>query len=93
MRKHITKLLATVLVPGALLIACVVETSAQVQTRTLRFTAASNKGHPQVLGVEKFAELVAQKSGSKITVKAYPGGRRSAPICRWCLRCRAERST
>ena len=53
MRKHITNLLATVLVPGALLIAGVVETSAQVQTRTLRFTAASNKGHPQVLGVEK----------------------------------------
>ena len=74
MRKHITNLLATVLVPGALLIAGVVETSAQVQTRTLRFTAASNKGHPQVLGVEKFAELVGQKSGSKITVKAYPGG-------------------
>jgi tripartite ATP-independent transporter DctP family solute receptor len=50
------------------------ETAAQVQTRTLRFTAASNKGHPQVQGVEKFVELVAQKSGGKISVKMFPGG-------------------
>jgi tripartite ATP-independent transporter DctP family solute receptor len=43
-------------------------------TRTLRFTAASNKGHPQVQGVEKFAELVAQKSGGKIKIQMFPGG-------------------
>jgi TRAP-type transport system periplasmic protein len=44
------------------------------EARTLRFTAASNKGHPQVQGVEKFAELVGQKSGGKIKVQAFPGG-------------------
>src|SRR5215212_11272665 len=65
---------AAVLALGATLLAGVVETTAQVQTRTLRFTAASNKGHPQVLGVEKFAELVAEKSGGKITVRPFPGG-------------------
>src|ERR671913_1599622 len=74
MQKHITHLLATVLVPSAMLLAGVSETSAQVQTRTLRFTAASNKGHPQVLGVEKLAELVKDKSGGKITVRTFPGG-------------------
>jgi len=42
--------------------------------RTLRFTAASNKGHPQVQGVEKFAELVGQRSGGKIKVQVFPGG-------------------
>src|SRR4029450_8014895 len=36
--------------------------------------AASNKGHPQVQGVEKFAELVGQKSGGQITVRTFPGG-------------------
>jgi tripartite ATP-independent transporter DctP family solute receptor len=46
----------------------------EIQARTLRFTAASNKGHPQVQGVEKFAELVAQKSGGKIKVQLFPGG-------------------
>jgi TRAP-type transport system periplasmic protein len=50
------------------------DADAQIETRTLRFTAASNKGHPQVLGVEKFAEIVKDKSGGKITVRAFPGG-------------------
>jgi TRAP-type transport system periplasmic protein len=48
--------------------------AADVQERTIKFPSASNKGHPQVLGVEKFAELVKQKSGGKITVKPFPGG-------------------
>lgn len=59
---------------GALLLAGAGRAGAQVQTRTLRFTAASNRGHPQVLGVERFAELVAQKSGGKIAVRPFPGG-------------------
>ena len=71
MRKHVAYLLAMVLLPGALLVAGAEETSAQVQTRTLRFPSASNKGHPQVQGV---AELVAEKSGGKITVRPFPGG-------------------
>jgi tripartite ATP-independent transporter DctP family solute receptor len=60
------------LVPAML---CAGAVAAQdIQTRTLRFPSASNKGHPQVQGVEKFAELVAKKSGGKITVKPFPGG-------------------
>ena len=48
--------------------------AADIQERTLRFPSASNKGHPQVMGVEKFAALVKEKSGGKITVKPFPGG-------------------
>jgi TRAP-type C4-dicarboxylate transport system substrate-binding protein len=48
--------------------------AADIETRTIKFPSASNKGHPQVMGVEKFAELVAKKSGGKITVKNFPGG-------------------
>ena len=47
---------------------------ADIQERTIKFPSASNKGHPQVQGVEKFAELVKQKSGGKITVRSFPGG-------------------
>ena len=65
---------ASIALATALLVAGVAAATAEVQTRTLRFTAASNKGHPQVLGVEKFAELVGQKSGGKITVRPFPGG-------------------
>ncbi|WP_201449965.1 TRAP transporter substrate-binding protein [Hydrogenophaga sp. PBL-H3] len=45
-----------------------------IQVRAIKFTAASNKGHPQVMGVEKFAEIVAKKSGGKLNVKPFPGG-------------------
>ena len=48
--------------------------AADIQERTIKFPSASNKGHPQVQGVEKFAELVKQKSGGKLTVKSFPGG-------------------
>jgi TRAP-type transport system periplasmic protein len=45
-----------------------------IQTRTIKFPSASNKGHPQVQGVEKFAEIVKAKSGGKLTVQPFPGG-------------------
>lgn len=48
--------------------------AADIQERTIKFPSASNKGHPQVLGVEKFAELVKAKSGGKLNVKPFPGG-------------------
>lgn len=48
--------------------------AAEIEARTIKFPSASNKGHPQVLGVEKFAELAAKKSGGKFTVKPFPGG-------------------
>jgi TRAP-type transport system periplasmic protein len=69
----VVKLVATALFLGGGL-AHITDAYAQVQTRTLRFPSASNKGHPQVQGVEKFAELVSQKSGGKITVRPFPGG-------------------
>lgn len=48
--------------------------AADIQARTIKFPSASNKGHPQVLGVEHFAELVKQKSAGKLNVKNFPGG-------------------
>ena len=62
---------ATELFAAAFLVApgSVPAQAADIQARTIKFPAASNKGHPQVMGVEKFAELVAQKSGGKLTAK------------------------
>jgi tripartite ATP-independent transporter DctP family solute receptor len=48
--------------------------AADIQKRTVKFPSASNPGHPQVLGVERFAELVKEKSGGLITVQPFPGG-------------------
>lgn len=47
---------------------------AQAQTRTIKFANQNAKGHPIVLGMEKFAELVDQKSGGKLKVQVFPGG-------------------
>ncbi len=47
---------------------------AQVQKRTIKFATQNPNGHPVVLGLEKFAELVSAKSGGKINVKLFPGG-------------------
>lgn len=48
--------------------------SAQVKERTIKFAFQNQTGHPQAQGAQKFAELVAQKSGNKMTVKLFPGG-------------------
>ncbi|HSI58623.1 MAG TPA: TRAP transporter substrate-binding protein [Ideonella sp.] len=48
--------------------------SAQVKERTLKFAFQNQPGHPQAQGAQKFAELVAAKSGGKIAVKLFPGG-------------------
>jgi TRAP-type transport system periplasmic protein len=47
---------------------------AEAQTRTIKFAFQNQKEHPQAMGAEKFAELVAAKSGGKIKVKLFPGG-------------------
>jgi tripartite ATP-independent transporter DctP family solute receptor len=47
---------------------------ADIGEHTIKFAAANSKGHPQVTGMEKFAELVKERSSGKITVNLYPGG-------------------
>jgi tripartite ATP-independent transporter DctP family solute receptor len=47
---------------------------AHAQTKTLKFANQNAKGHPIVLGMEKFAEIVNAKSGGKLKVNVFPGG-------------------
>jgi TRAP-type transport system periplasmic protein len=42
-----------------------------IQERTIKFGHLNNADHPTSTGVKKFAEIVAAKSGGKITVKEY----------------------
>ena len=48
--------------------------SAQAQTHTIKFANQNAKGTPIVMGMERFGELVAKKSGGKLKVQVYPGG-------------------
>jgi tripartite ATP-independent transporter DctP family solute receptor len=45
-----------------------------IKERTIKFAFQNNKGHPQAEGAQKFADLVAAKSGNKLQVKLFPGG-------------------
>ncbi len=47
---------------------------AQAQDKTIKFATQNPKGHPIVMGMEKFAEIVQAKSGGKIKVNLFPGG-------------------
>jgi tripartite ATP-independent transporter DctP family solute receptor len=48
--------------------------TASAQERTIKMATQNPKGHPIVTGMEKFAEIVAAKSGGKIKVQLFPGG-------------------
>src|SRR3954452_12692767 len=43
----------------------------EIQERTIRFGHLNNTDHPTSLGVRKFAEIVAAKTGGKIKVQEY----------------------
>jgi len=47
---------------------------AQISERAVKFAFLNQMEHPQGLGAQKFAELVKQNSGGKITVKLFAGG-------------------
>ena len=68
MRSKLIQLVATL----ALFAAGGAAQAQDIQERTIRFGHLNNPDHPTSLGVKKFAELVAAKSGGKITVKEFP---------------------
>jgi len=47
---------------------------AAAQERSFKFALQNPKGHPLEIGAQKFAELVAAKSGGKMKVNVFPGG-------------------
>ena len=57
---------------AALLLAVALPAAAQV--RTLKVGIGLSEDHPQGVAVKKFAELLSQKTGGKITAKLYAGG-------------------
>ena len=45
-----------------------------IKERSLKFAFQNQAEHPQGLGAKKFADLVAAKSGGKMTVKLFGDG-------------------
>ncbi len=48
--------------------------AAQAQDHSFKLALQNPKGHPLEVGAQKFAELVAAKSGGKMKVNVFPGG-------------------
>ncbi|MFT3734105.1 MAG: TRAP transporter substrate-binding protein [Rhodocyclaceae bacterium] len=46
----------------------------EIREQSFKVSQANPKGHPLVTGAEKFAELVAAKSGGKMKLNLFPGG-------------------
>jgi TRAP-type transport system periplasmic protein len=58
---------------GALLVAGTTGAmAADIKDRTIKYAVIYDIKHPHGLGAQKFADLVAQRSGDKIKVKVYP---------------------
>ena len=74
MSKRMTILLAGVLVPGVLVLTGVDPAVAEIGEHTIKFASQNQKGHPQVTGMEKFEEIVEEKSDGNISVRLFPGG-------------------
>lgn len=70
MKRHFLKTAIAALTLAALGVAG----SAQAQNRAIKFVNQNAKGHPIVMGMDKFAEIVEAKSGGKIKVTVFPGG-------------------
>jgi tripartite ATP-independent transporter DctP family solute receptor len=58
----------------AISLAAVAFGAAHAQTKTIKFANQNAKGHPIVMGMEKFAELVESRSGGKLKVNVFAGG-------------------
>ncbi len=72
MLRIVTRTLVGIAVPLALMAATAAQ--AEIRQHELKFAGANSKGHPQVMGMEKFAEIMTAKSGGKIKVNLFPGG-------------------
>lgn len=68
------RLMIKTLVAAMAMAASGIAAAQDIKERTLKVGLQNPKGHPAVMGAEKFAEIVAAKSGGKIKVNLFPGG-------------------
>ena len=68
------RLFIKTLVAAAAVLTFGAASAADIREHTIKFATQNPKGHPLVIGMEKFAEIVTAKSGGKIKVNMFPGG-------------------
>jgi TRAP-type transport system periplasmic protein len=68
------RLMIKTLVAAMAVAACSVVSAQDIKERSFKLAQQNPKGHPLVTGAEKFAEIVAAKSGGKMKINLFPGG-------------------
>jgi TRAP-type transport system periplasmic protein len=68
------RLMIKTLVAAVALAAFGTASAQDIKERSFKLGLQNPKGHPLVTGAEKFAEIVAAKSGGKMKVNLFPGG-------------------
>ena len=68
------RLFIKTLVAAAAVLTFGAASAADIREHTIKFATQNPKGHPLVMGMEKFADIVGTKSGGKIKVNMFPGG-------------------
>ena len=68
------RLMIKTVVAVAALAAFGMASAQDIKERNIKFATQNPKGHPIVMGMEKFTEIVTAKSGGKIKVNLFPGG-------------------
>ena len=74
MASHFKQTLSKVFVGVSLLAAGLSAGAADIKERTLKFAMQNSAGSAQYDAAVKFADIVKQKSGGKLTVKVFGGG-------------------
>lgn len=65
---------------AALPLAALAQQAGDFKERTVRVSHVVPKDHPFQVGIDKFAELVAQKTGGKMKMRGYPDGQLGAEL-------------
>jgi TRAP-type transport system periplasmic protein len=68
----IRRILSIAVAFAGLLGATVPGSAQEIQERTIRWGHLNNTDHPVSLGVKRFTEIVAERSGGKLKVREYP---------------------
>jgi TRAP-type transport system periplasmic protein len=74
MHRRLFALLTSAVIPGLVLLGGAGGARAEIGEHTIKCATQNSKGHPSVEGMEKFKELVEERSGGNITVRLFPGG-------------------
>ncbi|MEY4712440.1 MAG: hypothetical protein RIS88_1890 [Pseudomonadota bacterium] len=80
MKKWKTRLVAAAVTLVLPLAAIAQQAGADFKDRTIRVSHVVPKDHPFQVGIEKFAEILGQKTGGKMKMRGYPDGQLGAEL-------------